>query len=115
MMSGNGSPSRSTNPSREDAERALALDEEALRAEIVDDVVQLGVVEALAGDVIVGEQNAELVVDLVEVADALGDEHPPEPQRLFVTRLQRDDPATRHGRGTPRRRRMTPARLGRSP
>src|ERR1700689_4098911 len=80
---------------REDAERALALDEETLRAEIVDDVDELGVVRALASEVIVGEQDAELGVDLVEVADALCDEHPPEPKCLFVTGLQRDDPAAR--------------------
>ena len=62
---------------RKDTERPIAFDEEALGSKILDDVVQEWVVRALSGDVVVGEENAEFSVDVVEVADALGNEYPP--------------------------------------
>src|SRR5487761_2338817 len=68
----------------EHAERALGFHEQAKVAEIVDERWQTWVVKALTDHVAVFEQHTELLVDLVEVSDALLDEHAPESQRLLV-------------------------------
>ena len=77
----------------EHAERAVVLDQQPLRRQLVDaPPSSKRVVEALPDDVVVGQQDAEHGVDLVDVAQALGHEDLPEAQRLGVPPLQEDDP-----------------------
>ena len=74
--------------------RAVALLHQAGLAQALDDDGQHRVVHALRGEVVVGEQHAELVIHLVEVAGALGDEYPPQPQGLRIAPLQFHDALT---------------------
>ena len=77
----------------EDALGTVVLDQKTLLRQLFDDNPEKRVVGALAGDVVVGEQDAQHGVDLVDVAQALGHEDLPEPQRLGVSSLEQDDAA----------------------
>ena len=72
----------------EDAEGAVALAGQALGGELGGDLVEEGIVEALPGDVGVGERQAELGVHGGEVAPRLGDEAPPQHQGGLVAALE---------------------------
>ena len=76
-MSGAGRPGGSAKPGGEHAQRAVVLDEEALRRQLLDHDGEQRVVEALPDGVVLGEEHAEQVVDLVGVAHALGHEDAP--------------------------------------
>ena len=75
----------------EDAERAVALLNEAFLLELGDDVREPRVVQALAGDVRVRELDAELPVDGAEIPERLRDELPPERERFGVSPLEEHD------------------------
>ena len=70
----------------------MVLDQQALGAQLVDDHVEQGVVRALTGHVVVGEEDPQHAVDLVDVPQALGHEDLPEPQRLGVSPLEQHHP-----------------------
>ena len=84
---------RFSKPGGEHAERAVVLHQQALLVELVDHHGQQRVVEALAHDVLGGEEHAEQVVDLAGVAHALGHEDAPQAQRLVVAALEQHDAA----------------------
>ena len=84
-MRGRGSPLRLVNPGGK-THRAPSLSTSSPAASRSSTTAgQHRVVEALAHHVVVGEQDAELGVDLVEVADALGHQDPPQAQGLGLS------------------------------
>ena len=91
-ISGSGSPSRLVNPGGNTTSRAVGLLQQAGGVETLEDLGHQRLVAALAGQVVVGEQHAELVVDLVPVRRALLDECSPQRHRLGVAVLQQHDP-----------------------
>ena len=80
------------NPGGKTTSAPSLCSQQAGVAQPLDHAGQLVVVRALPHQVLVGEQDAEAAVDLVEVARALVDEQAPQPQRLGVAVLQLDDP-----------------------
>ena len=91
-MSGSGSPLRFSNPSGNTHSAPSSSTSRPLALELLDDDRQQRVVEALPHGVVGGQEHAEQVVDLARVAHRLGDEDPPQPQRLGVAALQEHDP-----------------------
>ena len=79
-------------PWREHDLSAVGLLEQAGPIEPFDDLGHQRLVAALPRQVVVGQQNAELGVDVVPVRGALGDEQAPQPQRFLVALLQQHDP-----------------------
>ncbi len=71
---------------------AVAVGEEARSIEPVVDLGHQRLVLALAGEVVVGEEHAELAVDDVEVVVRHVDEPPPDRHRPGLVRLKLDDP-----------------------
>ena len=69
---------------REDALRAVTLDQKAERVEVGHDVVEQVVVVRLADHVRRAERDVELRVDLVEVLHRLVHQDSPQPARLVV-------------------------------
>ncbi len=88
-------------------QRAVGLLQQAGRIEPVDHLRHQRLVAALAGEVVVGQQHAELGVDLVPVLCALGYQVPPQPHRLLVALLQQHDPGPGPLAGTPRQSRAS--------
>jgi hypothetical protein len=76
----------------EHAQRAVGDRRDPLGFQLLADPRERVVVGRLTGQVGVGERHLERRVDPVEIALGQPDELTPEPQRLGVTSLQRDDP-----------------------
>src|SRR5437763_708342 len=80
---------------RERAERAVAVDRDALFLQPSNRIGQQVVVEALALDVVVGERHAETAVDAMQVVQGEVDNLLPQLQRARVAALQVHDPLAR--------------------
>ena len=74
---------------------AVGLLEQAGLVEPLDDLGHQRLVATLPRQVVVGQQHAELDVHLVPVGRALGDQRPPQRERLHVPVLQEHDPLPR--------------------
>ena len=89
-MRGSGSPWRFVKPSGKTHSAPWSSTRSPSAAQLVDHHGEQRVVRALPGDVVVGEQDAEHRVDLVDVPQALGHEDLPESQRLGIPALEED-------------------------
>ena len=98
----------------EDRDRAVALDRDARLEQRGDRAREPVVVEALAGDVLVGQRHVELRVEVVDVGQRDVDEVLPERDRRRVAGLQRDDAPARARPRTRGPRRSAPWPRGRA-
>ena len=78
-------------PRGEDAGRPAGVLEESGGGQVVHHGLEQWVVGRLPDHIGLGEQDPEVRVDGVEVADGLGDQDPPEPERLGIAGLERHD------------------------
>ena len=92
MINGSGSPSRLVNPGGNTTSAPSLCCRSSVSASRSTRAVHQRLVHALAGDVVVGEQHAELAVHRVEVVVRHVDEAVPERERLRVAALQEHDP-----------------------
>ena len=92
MISGSGVAVAAGEAGGEGAERAVADPRDAAVLKFLAQLCQMRVVGAFAGDVVVGEADAEHGVDGVEVALGLRHEPLPDGEGLLVAALQRHHP-----------------------
>ena len=97
MMSGMRLAVAAGEAGRESAQGAVADPGDAALLEFLAQLCQMGVVGAFAGDVVIGEADAQHRVDGVEVAFGLGHEPLPDGEGFRVAALQRDHPEPRAG------------------